>query len=76
MNPPPYLEDILRLSVEDRLRLVTWIWETIAAENPPLDLTDAEWAEIRRRIDNYRRDPSRGIPAEEFFLALGEMYDE
>ena len=76
MNPPPYLEDILRSSVDDRLRLVTWIWETIAAENSPPELTDAEWAEVERRIEAHQRDPTRAIPAEEALRELREKYGD
>ena len=77
MNPPPYLQDILRLSVDDRIRLATLIWDSVAAEDSPPDLTEAQWAEVDRRVEEYRRDPSRGIPAEEeVFRELREKYDE
>lgn len=68
------IEAILRLSVEDRIRLVQQIWESIAAENPPPMLSPAQRGEIRRRIDEYRRDPSIGIPAEDVFREIEELY--
>lgn len=66
------MEAILRLSVDDRIRLVQAIWDSIAAESEPIPLTEAQSAEVRRRIEEYRRDPSCGIPAEEVFREMSE----
>lgn len=67
-----YIDEILRLSVDERIRLVQRIWESIAAENPRPELSPADRSEIRRRIDAYRRDPSIGIPAEDVFREIDE----
>ena len=66
------LDGILRLSVDERIRLVQQIWDSIAAENLAPELTQAHRSEIRRRIDEYRRDPSIGIPAEDVFREIEE----
>lgn len=66
------MEEILRLSVDDRIRLVQQIWESIAADNPAPVLSRAERTEIQRRVDAYRRDPSIGIPAEDVFREIEE----
>lgn len=70
----PYIDQILRLSVDERLRLVQQIWDSIAAESEPPPLSDAQRSEVRRRLEAYRQDPSRVIPADEVFRELEERY--
>jgi putative addiction module component (TIGR02574 family) len=67
-------EEIRRLSVDERIRLIEEIWDGIAADAGPPPLTNAQRAEIDRRIASYRRDPSRVIPAEEVFEQLRERF--
>jgi putative addiction module component (TIGR02574 family) len=67
-------EEIRRLSVDERIRLIQEIWDGIAADTDPSPLTNAQQAEIDRRIASYRRDPSRVIPAEEVFEQLRERF--
>jgi len=45
-----------------------------ASSRSELTLTEAHRQEIRRRLEAYRRDPSIGIPAEEVFRELEELY--
>lgn len=54
-----------RLSVQDRLRLVQDIWDSIAAEVPPPLLTDPQRQELERRADEDDADPDGGIPWED-----------
>ena len=58
--------DYRGLSVDERLQLVGDIWDSIAEEanvNPDiLPLTDAQKAELDRRIADYDADPSTGVP--------------
>jgi putative addiction module component (TIGR02574 family) len=65
---------ILRLSVDERLRLIDEIWDTIPADREPPPLSDAQRAEIARRIAEYERDPSSAIPADEVFAELRKRY--
>ena len=51
-------EEILRLSVPERVQLVEAIWESIAASPESLPVTDAQRQELDRRLDAYARDPS------------------
>ena len=68
-------DKIRRLSVDERIRLIDQIWDGIAADTePPPPLTAAQRDEIKRRIESYRRDPSRVIPAEEVFRELREQF--
>ncbi len=54
---PSQLEQILNLSVEDRIQLVEAIWDSIADHPESLPVTDAQRAELDRRLAAHRRDP-------------------
>lgn len=58
----PTLESlgIEKLSVEDRLVLVQRIWDSIADARPPLPLTEAQRAELDRRLEEHERNPQEG----------------
>ncbi|GFO70050.1 antitoxin [Geomonas limicola] len=53
-------EDILNLSIEDRLHLLEVIWESMADEPGTLQLSDAQKQELDRRLDSLQLDPSSG----------------
>jgi len=55
------LEDILQLSVTERIQLAEDIWDSIAANPESLPLTDAERQELDRRLEAYARDPDEGV---------------
>ncbi len=59
------LEDILKLPVSERLRLVEEIWDSIAAESEQLPLTEAQREELDRRLEELEANPSDGVPWEE-----------
>jgi putative addiction module component (TIGR02574 family) len=59
MNPT--LRD---LPVDQRMRLVEELWDSIAADQEALPLTDEQRAELDRRLDAYEADGERGRPAE------------
>jgi putative addiction module component (TIGR02574 family) len=54
------LEDIRRLPMADRIRLVGDIWDSIAASEDEVPLSDAQREELQRRLETYRRDPRAG----------------
>lgn len=58
------LDDILKLSVSERIRLVEEIWDSIARESEALPLTDEQKAELDQRIAEYEADPEEGEPWE------------
>ncbi|HSU14059.1 addiction module protein [Longimicrobium sp.] len=64
------IAEIRRLSVDERIQLLEKIWSSIAADTEPLPPTPAQMSEIERRIEAFRRDPSRVIPAEDVFARL------
>lgn len=66
MSMSTNFEDYRRLSVAERIQLVEDIWDSIAAEEPAsLELSDAQRAELQRRVEAHRADPSTAIPWEE-----------
>jgi putative addiction module component (TIGR02574 family) len=59
---PIRLSDVLELPVSERLDLVGDIWDSIAQVPDALELTEAQRAELDRRLEAYRRDPKAGSP--------------
>ena len=53
-------EDILRLSIPERIRLVEDIWDSIADAPEELPLSAAQTAELDRRLDAHRKGPDEG----------------
>ncbi|HKP52821.1 MAG TPA: addiction module protein [Chloroflexia bacterium] len=56
------LEEILQLSVPERLRLVEEIWDTISDTPEELPLSEAQREEIERRLEAYEQRPEEGRP--------------
>jgi putative addiction module component (TIGR02574 family) len=59
------LPEILQLSVTERLRIATTIWDSIAAEPAALPLTEEQRKEILRRSEAHRNNPEEAIPLED-----------
>jgi putative addiction module component (TIGR02574 family) len=59
------LNQIVTLSIQDRIRLVQAILDSIAAEQDYLDLTDSQKQELDRRIDDYEANPDNVLTWEE-----------
>lgn len=52
------------LPIEERLQLVEDLWDSIAADQNAIPLTDWQRAELDRRLDAYEADGEMGRPAE------------
>ena len=48
------------LPLEERIRVVEDLWDSIAADQKALPLTAAQKAELDRRLDAYEVDKNRG----------------
>ena len=59
---PINIAEVLALPVDERLKLVETSWESIAELPEALQLTQAQEAELDRRLDAYRKDPTAGSP--------------
>ncbi len=53
----PNIEEIVKLSVAERIELVEDIWDSIAATPDSLPVTDAQRRELDRRLADYRDHP-------------------
>jgi len=53
------------LSVEDRLRIVEDLWDSIASDQSALPLTPEQKAELDRRLDAFAIDGNLGRPAKD-----------
>ncbi len=60
MNP-----SLRNLTVEQRLRIVEDIWDSIANDQEALSLTDEQRMELDRRLDVFELDGNQGRLAED-----------
>lgn len=58
------------LSVDERLRLIEDLWDSIAADQQGLPLTAEQKAELDRRLDAYEADADTGRPAEDVIAEI------
>ena len=61
-----------RLGVEDRLALVEQIWDSLAEDSAAVPLTDAQRAELDRRIADHEANPNDVVSWEEVKAAIAE----
>jgi len=54
--------DIAALSPEERLSLLEQLWDSLATEPEMIPLTQAQLAELDRRLDDLDREGPVGIP--------------
>lgn len=62
---PKLTKEVLSLPVGDRLELMEELWESIVNEPDALPLTDAQRAELDRRLARHEADPDAAAPWEE-----------
>ena len=61
MSSPAF--DFRRLSIAERLQLVEDLWDSIAAETPDaVPLSEAQRAELDRRLAAHAEDPAAAVP--------------
>ena len=56
------LAEILELPVEERVRIVQAIWDSVSELPDPYPLSDREREELDRRLEAYRRNPEAVSP--------------
>jgi putative addiction module component (TIGR02574 family) len=64
------MSSILKLPIEDRIRLVEDIWDSIADEQSALELTDAQRIELDKRLDVFEKDGEIGREASEVIAEI------
>lgn len=57
--------DYSHLNVEERIRLAQEIWDSIGDEGAVIEPTEAQKAELDRRLQRHRENPEEGSPWEE-----------
>ena len=65
MPTPAATAEYLKLSVSERIQLVEDLWDSIAVEANTVELSQAQKAELHRRVAAHRADPSTAIPWEQ-----------
>lgn len=63
---------INRLSVEERLALVEELWDSIAEDSATVPLTDAQRAELDRRLADHEAHPEDVVSWEEVKTSIAE----
>jgi putative addiction module component (TIGR02574 family) len=64
MSQFPLPPEIRSLPVPERLDLVEQIWDSIVEDQEQFELSDAQKAELDRRLAAHEADPNRGAPWE------------
>ncbi len=59
--------EILKLPIEERLRLVEIIWESIATDPADAPLGDAHHALIDKRVAEHERNPDDVVSRDDVF---------
>jgi putative addiction module component (TIGR02574 family) len=54
-----------QLNADERLALVEEIWDSLVATPETVPVTDAQKADLQRRLDAHRDNPKAGSPWEE-----------
>lgn len=58
-------EDILNMSISERIQLVEDIWDSITEVPEAISLTDTQKKELDHRLDSYHKNPEEGSPWEQ-----------
>ena len=65
MPPTTLTPEILRMTVDERIALASAIWDSIA-EDAPIELTEAQKRDLKRRLEDRKANPNDRRPWDEF----------
>jgi len=65
--------DIQALSPAQRLELIELLWDSLSSTPEAIPFTDAQRAELDRRLDDLDREGPAGISAEEVLSRLDRL---
>lgn len=74
MTKSSMIEEIRQMSPRDRIELMRALLDEMAQDAEVDDLSEAQKAELLRRRDAHRADPSQGIPWETVRAEMRERY--
>ncbi|MBS3950317.1 MAG: addiction module protein [Peptococcaceae bacterium] len=63
------------LPIDERIRLVQDLWDSISADQNQLSLTDEQKEELDRRIDAFEADKNKGRLAKDVLADVRQNYD-
>ena len=63
------IDELLSLSVDDRLKVVEAVWDSIP-EHAAISLLPEQQVELNRRLDEYEADPDRLLTWEKVLEGL------
>lgn len=69
-----FRDELLKLSVPERIQLAEDLWDSIAAEPDALPLTESQRTEIERRLAEHDRAPESSISWEEVRTRLHQRF--
>jgi putative addiction module component (TIGR02574 family) len=61
MTTQSVLADALQLSAKQRLALAEKLWESLRADPELVPVTDAQRGDLRRRLEEYKKDTSGNL---------------
>lgn len=59
------LEQALKLPISERIRLADDLYDSVSGSPGSVRLTDAQVAELERRLEDHQKHPEDAIPWEE-----------
>jgi len=65
--------NLRKLPIDERIRLVEDLWDSIAADQSALALTDEQRSELDRRLDAYEVDKNVGRLAVDVIADIRKM---
>lgn len=65
MDVTTVMKEVGNWPVEERLRLIEEVWESLSDRPEATVLSEARQQDLQRRMDAYRDDPKAGSPWEE-----------
>jgi putative addiction module component (TIGR02574 family) len=65
MAQPTLPADLKELSIDERIQLIEALWDSISSEEEALEVTDAQRAELDRRLEAHAASPDDGLPWDE-----------
>jgi putative addiction module component (TIGR02574 family) len=70
MDLSAILAQVTMLSIEERIELVQAIWDSIPAEQAPVDLSEAQKHELDRRIAKLNANPGNILTWEQIKMQV------
>ena len=65
MSTEALLSEVRKLAVDQRIRFIEDVWQTIGEDDPNALLDDGLRAELDRRLEDLQANPAAGSPWED-----------